>query len=183
MLTGETEDMKKKFQFFPIPRPVAELVCDMAELSNYQDILEPSCGKGDLADVIYERVPEHLICNELNKDMAKYLDGKPYTCMYGDFLELKPGKVRAFDRIVMNPPFSKQQDIDHVYHAYELLKLGGILVSVMSLSPFFRTNSKSVKFRKWLDMLGVEIADIPEGSFKASGTMIRTKIIKVKRLA
>lgn len=181
VLTGETEDMKKTFQFFPTPRPVAEIVCDMAELEPHHDVLEPSCGKGDLADVIYEHSAIHLICNELNRDMEKYLKDKPYTCMYGDFLDMKPGEVREFDRIVMNPPFSKQQDIDHIYHAYDLLKPGGILVSVMSPSPFFRTNRKSVDFVAWLNQLNAEIVDVDEGAFRGSGTMIRTKIIKVVR--
>lgn len=180
ILTGETEDMKKTFQFFPTPRAVAEIVCDMAELINGQDILEPSCGKGDLADVLYERAPEHLICIEINNDMKKYLNEKPYTCMVGnDFLDYKPETIKPFERVVMNPPFSKQQDIDHIYHAFDLLKSRGILVSVMSPSPFFRTNEKSIKFREWLESLNAEIVDVPEGAFKESGTMIRTKIVKI----
>jgi hypothetical protein len=179
IFTGETEDMKKAFQFFPTPRPVAEKVCEMAKLDGANNILEPSCGKGDLADVIYEQ-NQNLICIEMNNEMKKYLGDKPYTCMVGnDFLEYKPGEVMEFDRIVMNPPFSKQQDIDHIYHAYDLLESGGILVSVMSPSPFFRTNKKSVDFRNWLEKLGTEIVDVAPGAFKESGTQIATKIIKV----
>lgn len=179
ILTGETEDMKKIFQFFPTPCPVAEIICDLAELVNGQSILELSCAKDDLADFIYERAPEHLVCIEIYKDMKKYLDEKPYPCMVGiDFLAYKPEKIRPFDRIVMNQPFSRQQDIDHIYHAFGLLKSRGILVSVLSPSPFFRTNEKSIQFRKWLQFLDAEIIDVPEGAFKEIGTMIRTKIIK-----
>lgn len=183
LLTGETEDMKKTFQFFPTPRAVAEIVCDMAELEGLgaqHHILEPSCGKGDLADVIYERTG-NVFCIELNKDMGKYLDEKPYTYIVADFLNIEPGQVKEFDRIVMNPPFSKQQDIDHIYRAFDLLKSGGILVSVVSPSPFFRTNTKSVDFREWLDRMGAEIVDVDAGAFKESGTLIATKIIKVRK--
>ena len=179
--TGETESMKKKFQFFPTPRPVAELMCDMAELTDDCIIFEPSCGKGDLADVIYGRAPEYLICNELNRDMQRYLDEKPYNVMYGDFLDCKPGELKPFDRIVMNPPFAKQQDIDHILHAYSLLKDGGILVSVLFPSWRFRSNKKSVEFRAWLADVGCEILEVPEGAFKESGTMFSTNIIKIKK--
>lgn len=177
ILTGETEDMKKTFQFFPTPRPVAEIVCNMAELSTATNILEPSCGKGDLADVIYE-YNQNLMCIELNGEMKRYLDEKPYPCLTGrNFLEYSPAE--PFDRIVMNPPFSRQQDIDHILHAYSLLQDGGILVSVVSVSPFYRTNKKSVDFREWLESLNAEIVDVDVGAFKTSGTAIAMKVVKV----
>jgi len=181
ILTGETEDMKKTFQFFPTPRNIAELMCDMAELEDGQWILEPSCGKGDLADVIYERAPQHLYCVELNEGMKKYLDGKPYKTTYADFLHLHSDTELPYDRIVMNPPFSRQQDIDHILHAFDLLKDGGILVSVVSVSPFFRTNKKAVDFRAWLEDCDAEIVDVDKGAFRESGTEVPTKIIKVRK--
>ena len=131
VMTGETEDMKKTFQFFPTPRAVAEIVCDMAELKQSSRVLEPSAGKGDLADVIFER-SKFVFCYELDVNMRRYLDQKPYTVLaYCDFLTCRPEKRLLYDRVVMNPPFSKQQDIDHCYHAFQFLKAGGILVSLM----------------------------------------------------
>jgi SAM-dependent methyltransferase len=185
--TGETEDMKKKFQFFPTPRPTAEMMCDMAELDTYSKVLEPECGKGDLADAIYDRGVAEVFGVELNRDMDKYLKEKPYTTMTGiDFLEfaeeVKAGKIRSpWTHIIMNPPFSKQQDVSHIWAAYSILKPGGILVSVVSPSPFFRTNKTSVDFQRWLEEVDAEVIDIPEGAFKTSGTMVKTKIIKIKK--
>ena len=182
IFTGETEDMKKTFQFFPTPRPVAEIMCDMAELDRAKAILESSCGKGDLADVIYER-NKRLIGIELNGEMKRYLDEKPYgdVVVYADFLAFRPEEVKPFDRIIMNPPFARQQDIDHIYKAFDILQYGGVLVSVISIAPFFRTNRKSVEFRDWLSGVGAEIMDLPEGAFKASGTMVPAKIIKITK--
>lgn len=60
-MTGETTDLKKQYQFFPTPRKIAEMMCDMAELDNNSVVLEPSCGKGDLADVIWEHNPKKLV--------------------------------------------------------------------------------------------------------------------------
>lgn len=182
LMTGETEDMKKRFQFFPTPRELAEFMCDFAELSPTHTVLEPSCGRGDLADVIYERC-QNLTCIELNEDMSRYLADKPYPCTFMDFLSMSAESQGKFDRIIMNPPFSRQQDILHVLHAYELLAPGGILVSVLSTAPFWRTNKPSTDFRAWLEDNYGETVPVDEGVFRESGTMIQTKIIKVKKAA
>lgn len=187
LLTGEIIDAKKVFQFFPTPREVAEQMCDMAALAPSSDVLEPSCGKGDLMDAIYGRGIQNLIGIELNRDMDKYLKDKPYTTMTGiDFLEfvedVQDGKVRnQWTHIIMNPPFSKQQDIDHIWAAWSILKPGGTLVSLCSPSPFFRTDKASVAFRNWIETVSADVVDVPEGAFKSSGTMIRTKIIKAQK--
>jgi 16S rRNA G1207 methylase RsmC len=46
-----------------------------------------------------------------------------------DFLALSEG-LGQFDRIVMNPPFDHDTDIDHIRHAYRMLKPGGRLVAI-----------------------------------------------------
>ncbi|MBV0881613.1 hypothetical protein KTQ42_20235 [Noviherbaspirillum sp. L7-7A] len=51
------------------------------------------------------------------------------------------------DRILMNPLFARQADIDHVLHAWSMLKEGGRLVAIMAASVTFRHNAKSVVFR------------------------------------
>jgi phospholipid N-methyltransferase len=185
ILTGETVDLKKQYQFFPTPRDIAEKMCNMAELTPDSNVLEPSVGNGQLADVIYEHGVKKLLGIELNRDMDKQLKDKPYATMTGvDFLEfaneVQDGKIRQdWDRIIMNPPFSNQQDISHIYAAYAVLADGGILVSIVSESPFFRTNKKSVDFREWLDEMDAQIIQLPEGAFKESGTMVRTRMIKI----
>lgn len=184
LMTGETVDLKKQYQFFPTPRAVAEQMCQMAELDSTCVVLEPSCGKGDLADVVFEAGVKELVGLELNREMEKHLTGKSYVTFVGvDFLEL----VQADDidhewsRIVMNPPFTKQQDIDHILAAYDILSPGGILVSVVSEAPFFWSNKKAIAFREFLDSHGAEMVKLDEGAFKESGTMVRTRIIKLEK--
>lgn len=180
ILTGEATDIKKVFQFFPTPRKVAERLCDLAEINNSTSVLEPSCGKGDLADVIWERHPKSLFGIELNASMEDVLKNKPYKTFIGwDFLQVTADE--AWDRIVMNPPFSNHQDIDHVLKAYSILAPGGILVSVMSNSPFFRTDKKSVAFREFLEGKNAIVEELPEGAFKESGTMVKTCIVKIMK--
>jgi hypothetical protein len=78
---------------------------------------------------------------------------------------------------VMNPPFENKQEIDHIRHAFKFLKSGGRLVSVMSPSPTFSSDRKSVAFREWVEGLGGEIVELPEGSFKESGTGVSSKLV------
>ena len=182
ILAGEITDLKKQNQFFPTPRPIAERMCELAELDDTCIVLEPECGKGDLADVIHEAGVKELVGLELNRDMEKHLSGKPYATLTGiDFLEFvkDPGIKTPWTRIVMNPPFSRQQDIDHILTAYSILRPGGILVSVVSESPFFRTNKKSVEFREFLEAHEAVIEPVAEGAFKESGTMVRTRLVKI----
>jgi len=74
------------------------------------------------------------------------------------------------DRVLMNPPFEKGQDIDHVRKAFDALKPGGRLVAVMSPGPFFRSDRKAAEFRRWFSGLGGRKVELPNGAFKASGT-------------
>ena len=179
ILTGEYTDKKKEYQFFPTPPEIAEKLCDFAGINENTTVLEPSCGKGNIADAVWKRNPKRLLGIELNKEMAQYLEGKPYEVITGqDFLLYESD---AWDRIVMNPPFSRQQDIDHVLKAHSLLAEGGILVSVMSVSFQFRTNRKSEEFRDFLDSVGASVYDLPEGAFKESGTMIRSCIVVIRK--
>lgn len=181
LLTQEVRDLKKEYQFFPTPRAVAKRMCDWAEITYDSDVLEPSCGNGQLADVICEYQPASLTCYELNEQMKKHLDSKEYGVNYADFLGVVKSDVEPIDRIVMNPPFTRHQDIDHVRHAYELLDDGGILVSVMSESTFFRSDRKSVAFRDFLTDVGAEIIELDAGAFHESGTDIKTRIIKIRK--
>ncbi len=81
----------------------------------------------------------------------------------------------------MNPPFEHLADVDHVLRAYELLASGGRLVSVMSPGPFFRESKKCVAFRAWIDEAGGEVIDLPDGSFKESGTGVSSKLLVIDK--
>lgn len=182
VLSGECTNVKKELQFFETPEDLAARLCDMAEITPDCSVIEPSAGKGRIADEIHKRNPKELVCFEINNGMEMYLKYKGYDVYYRDFLEVDSEDISA-DRIVMNPPFSKQQDIDHVYKAYECLNPGGVLVSVMSTSHTYRTNEKSELFREFLDQTGAEVEMLPEGIFKESGTMVKTCVVKIRKAA
>lgn len=179
ILTGKTTDLKKEYQYFPTPKEIAMKMVDMAEIKPGDWLLEPSAGQGAIADEFPKESLITLI--ELNPKNCEVLEEKGYTPYQCDFLALTHTIAREYNKIIMNPPFSRQQDIDHILHAFDLLKDGGILVSIVSESSFFRTNSKSTEFRNFLEENNAEIISLPEGVFKESGTMVRTRIIKVRK--
>lgn len=182
VLTGEYTDQKKEFQLFETPPELASMLCDMAEITSVCRVVEPSVGKGRIADEIIKRHPKELQCYELNEDMKRYLADKEYAVSYEDFL-LVPNEAIAADRIVMNPPFTRQQDIDHVYKAYEGLNPEGVLVAVMSTSYTFRTNEKSELFRTFLELTGAQVEILPQDTFQESGTAVETCIVKIRKAA
>jgi type I restriction-modification system DNA methylase subunit len=177
ILTGETTDLKKEYQFFPTPKEIAQRMVKMAEIQPNDFLLEPSAGQGAIADE-FPKLNAYMLI-ELNPNNHKALLDKGYTAMQRDFLTFNV--LGLYDKIIMNPPFTKQQDIDHILHAFKLLKEGGILVSIVSESPFFRSNRKSLEFRFLLESYDAEVVTLPEGAFKESGTMVRTRIIKLRK--
>lgn len=150
--------------FFPTPATLGRELVDRADIQPGMAVLEPSAGKGDLADVVKEAQPDaKLTVIEQNRTLTPILEAKGYAPEATDFLEHKPGEV--YDRVVMNPPFENGQDIDHVRHAYSLLKPGGKLVAIMSEGPFYRQDKKASAFRDWLESVGGVSEKNPEGSF------------------
>jgi xanthine/CO dehydrogenase XdhC/CoxF family maturation factor len=168
--------------FFETPRAVVErmlaLVPTSGDLEAYY--LEPSAGKGAIADILVEYGVERdkIACVEKNEQRMTVLTSKGYPVDHADFLSFYD---TGFARVYMNPPFEAGQDIDHVCHAYDLLDPGGILVSVMSESPFFASTRKAAEFREWLAEMGGYSEQLPAGSFKESGTGVNARLVVIEK--
>lgn len=166
--------------YFPTPRGVATRMCELAELDQWQVILEPSAGSGNILDAIKELRPDaELHAYEVNHDLFQILKLKGYDVTHGDFLEHKPDIF--FDRILMNPPFEFLQDCIHIMKAYQSLRRGGILVSILSPSGFYNQSRNAEIFRAWLEGLEYETLILPDNSFKESGTSVSTVMLKIKK--
>jgi hypothetical protein len=77
----------------------------------------------------------------------------------------------------MNPPFEKEQDVDHVRHAYDLLKPGGRLVAIMGEHCFFAYGDKCSDFRFWLrETVQGREEKLAEGSFTGAGSFNQTGV-------
>lgn len=90
-------------------------------------------------------------------------------------------ELLLYDRIIANPPFSNNQDVNHISLMYEFLSPGGRLVAVSSTHWQFATEKKSKQFREWIEKVGAQIIEVPVGTFKESGTMIPTLIIVIEK--
>lgn len=173
--------------FFPTPRPLIDELLSFAHILPGMRVLEPSAGKGDIADAIKERHPDVRVdvC-EIQDRLALLLVLKGYAPIGRNFLELKLGvNAASYDRIVMNPPFERGQDIEHIQHAYSLLGSGGKLVSIASEGPFFRNDKKAQTFRTWLALTGAESFKVDSGAFQGKDsfrqTGVSTRIVVIER--
>jgi type I restriction-modification system DNA methylase subunit len=111
--------------------------------------------------------------------LREILELKEFKIVSNDFMEY--AKYNYYDKIIMNPPFSNNQDLDHVLHAYKCTKEGGKIVAIMSSHFTFASDAASVNFRKWLDDRGY-YEKLPEGSFKESGTGVNTVLVVIDKL-
>lgn len=186
--TGEITDQKKLFNAFYTPESLARRLVEMAEIEDFHVVLEPSAGRGAIASVIAETA-ENIQCIEIDPESAKYLAAQGFKVGCCDFLawaeerllRSDPKDAHLFHRVVMNPPFANDQDIDHVNAAFNLLHPNGILVSVVSRGAVSgNVRKKRLAFQRLITRYGFA-RDLPDDSFKDSGTGVRTSVVKLVR--
>jgi SAM-dependent methyltransferase len=191
--SGEITDEKKLFQFYPTPLEAAKIVWELAEVKSNMRLLEPSAGDGGLLKAVPDKFflrrkdiyvvelnPEHFTA--LHAQIMRISLDPTLPTPIGpmcpqDFLTIPvmPASTH-FDRIVMNPPFTKGQAEKHVRHAWQFLKPGGRLVTIMPGGP-----SNHVHFEKELQTSETAMYELPEGTFKESGTNIKTTIVMLDK--
>lgn len=166
--TGEYVDQRKEFQFFETPENIANRMIELAEIREHETVLEPSAGRGAIAKYI-----KHCDCVELEESNREYLNDNGFSIVGKNFLDFN----KEYDVIIANPPFTRQQDIDHVNHMFDLARKK--IVAVMSSSVIWRTNKKTVEFRERVHALDSQIIELPEESFKSSGTNVNTCLVEI----
>jgi phospholipid N-methyltransferase len=193
LLKGETTDFKKKYQFFATPPELADrmaqdIVFDKPEMR----ILEPGAGHGALIDAVLrvkplnvELIIEFVELSDLNFDVlkGKYSEDNGVENMAGicgDFMGMD--MVGHYDLIIANPPFTKNQDIDHIRKMYDLLAPGGRIITLSSKSWYQGSQKKQVAFRDWLDNdVAACYSELDNGVFKSSGTNVAGMYIVIDK--
>jgi predicted RNA methylase len=182
-------DPKVKTGYFPTPLEIADRMIELADMDAKRFILEPSAGQGHIADRICTKLgihPYDVYTCELLPENKAILEEKGYY-VRGDFIEFAQkrgaeGSGWTFDRIIMNPPFERQADIDHVTAAFGLLAPRGILVAIMGAGVTFRENRKTVEFREGImEPHGTYLNYLPTGTFKESNTMVSTIMLRLEK--
>jgi len=104
--------------------------------------------------------------------------GLRFNLIGDDFLK---HNGKTYSKIIANPPFTKNQDIDHLKEMYKSLSRGGRLVCITSESWVNGSQKKEVEFKNWLDEIEAEVIDIEKGAFKESGTAVGGKIVIINK--
>lgn len=170
--SGEYKDIKSDFQFFPTPAELARKVVALAEIKDGEQCLEPSAGRGAIAQFM-----PGCDCIELNPDNAAYLKEHGFNVVHDDFMTFEPKK--EYDVIVMNPPFNKGQSVRHVTKAIQIAKR--CVVAITDFGITYRNDKATAEFRELVKSYGGTIEPVEEGAFKESGTMIKTCIVTVRK--
>ena len=177
---GEKRNLKKEFQFFATPEKLADELVEIAELEQHDTILEPSAGQGAIIKAINkvcDCVPDCFELMDVNTTILNK-SGLRFKLLGDDFFK---HNGKTYSKIIANPPFTKNQDIDHLKEMFEVLGRGGRLVCITSESWVNGSQKKQVAFRDWLEELDAEVIDIEKGAFKESGTMVGGKIVVVNK--
>lgn len=161
----------KDEQFFPTPLSVIEEnVVPNLMLQPGMHILEPSAGRGDIADAIRNACPDCRIdVAEIGAVRRELLELKGYRVVGSDFWNVgvtgaEGDKGRSlderykgsYDAVAMNPPFDKGVGMAHVKRAYEFLRPGGRLVAILPARNLNGTSREAVSFQDWTKRHGAE---------------------------
>ena len=126
--------------FYPTPAELIDRMLDSVEMDQVETILEPSAGKGDLADGCVSKYKlgryrgcgynhkDHIDCIELDPELQATLKGKGYRVVHNDFLTYNTQK--HYDLIIMNPPFDNG-DL-HLLKALRMQENGGGIICLLN---------------------------------------------------
>jgi predicted RNA methylase len=116
----------------------------------------------------------------LAADIASNYEGRvPVDCC--DFLQWSPPARTTFERVIMNPPFSRGQDMAHVTRALQLLEPGGRLVAILSPHWRFADDQRSKGFRLMANQHAYLWEPLPAATFRESGTDVNTGILTLTK--
>lgn len=183
METG-TFDRPADYGFFETPEDWAGILAESAWIKETDRCMEPSAGKGRLLRAIEKYVPRsQCYAVEMQPELSgELVKSGWHNTLCANFMECSPEQMGGkFDKIIMNPPFSKQQDVKHVLHAYDqFLAKDGKLVAIMSAGVEFRQTLITLRLRDLIFADG-SIVPMPDGAFKESGTIVRTVIVTLRK--
>lgn len=180
LLTGEITDRKKLFQFFETPAALAERMVSIANAREGRRLLEPSAGNGAILRAAGGKPDKVAV--ELDPMRVRNLARSPFSGIQiyeADFLKCAPEATDApdgyalgcFEVILMNPPFTRGQDVAHIRWARTFLVLNGTLVAICANGPRQR-EALMDECEHW--------EDLPVGTFSESGTNVNTALVVIR---
>ena len=126
--------------FYPTPASMASKMLEGIKWDYVSTILEPSAGKGNLAEAINEKWRIYrcssryyaeeqradIDCIEVDPNLRAILKEKKFRVVHDDFLTYQT--MKRYSLIIMNPPF--EDAARHILKAISLLDANGTLVAL-----------------------------------------------------
>ena len=137
--------------FYPTPD---EVIGRMFQYSNPAGkvILEPSAGKGNIVDICNLMGAKEVIACEKHPELRTIV-GQKCKLIGADFLQVTSEMVSHINMIVMNPPFSA--DEDHILHAFDIAPSGCEILALCNYNSINRpTNRKQRVFLETVKQFG-----------------------------
>ena len=170
--SGEFTPDRQTFQFFPTPEALAREIVEIAGIRDGERTLEPSAGQGNIA-----RFMPSPDCVELDPKNRAILEEQGFRVVGDDFMTFEPSE--PYDVIVMNPPFCKGQDARHILKAVSIAKRK--VVAIASASVLWRNDGPYKELRNVVEQYGGYMRELPDKSFKESGTMVKTALVVIDK--
>ena len=140
--------------FYPTPDRLIDLMLTGIHWPYTSSILEPSAGKGNIADRIVSRwnaqhgrysqktMPD-LDCIEIDPNLRAILKDKGLRVVHDDFLTYHT--MKRYSLIVMNPPFD--QGAKHILKAISLLADGGTLIALCNAETIRKQDAYNERYQ------------------------------------
>ena len=150
---GKRCNLQQEYQFFETPDSVADWLIMLAGGIHEDDtVLEPSAGRGALIKAIHRACPSVMVeCYELMPENREFLHSLGNVILLGE--DFAKDSVGSYSKIIANPPFANNQDIDHVRLMYDRLEEGGTLAVITSPHWKFASEKKCDVFPRELQKL------------------------------
>jgi protein-L-isoaspartate O-methyltransferase len=168
------------FGYFPTPPELVQRVLGMVYIKPGMRLLEPQGGTGAFAVPMAQLAGVHNVTTYelLPQNAQKLREAGLENVHQADFLTVAPEPV--YDLVIMNPPFERGVDIEHVMHATRFLKPDGELVAITSRSWAHNSNKKFQSFREFTDQVQAQVEQVEAGAFRTSGTNVATSIVHIE---
>lgn len=135
---------KKDHQAYFTPDKLGDEALELLCVSESDRVLEPSAGTGAMA----KKLPkDQTLCVEVSNFHAGILSAQGFNVVEADFLAFARSCSERFDRILMNPPYSKGRAVAHCEAALNLLDAGGRAVMIVPKTTVNELNRRGFNVR------------------------------------
>lgn len=172
--------------FYPTKPKTIEKLLDGIDFRTITSVLEPNCGDGAIVDYIKEKIQEiqsykkiklDIDCIEIDENLRYILQGKKHRVIFDDFLEFNT--LKSYDLIVMNPPFSNQEQ--HIKKALDILLMSGGELRAITNSEMIKNPYSNLR-KEIINILNSNNASIEflEGEFSDARRQTDVEIALIK---